>query len=105
MISLSTLAPLPNGCGILEKSDLLLYICSYSREDYPSDPNIVDWSYTQGTQLRDFTLKELADYYGRLVSWYTKGGFTDEYGVYHHSGYYYHIPYWFILKNTLLYSL
>ena len=25
-------------------------------------------------------MKEVADYYARLLSWYTKGGFTDEFG-------------------------
>ena len=47
---------------------------------YPGDPNQVVWNYTQGTELRDPTGKELGDYYARLVSWYTKGGFTDENG-------------------------
>ena len=36
---------------------------------YPSDPDQVDWSYEQGTQLRDPSMKEVADYYARLVSW------------------------------------
>lgn len=34
----------------------------------PVDPNQVDWEYTQGTELRDPTGKELGDYYNRLVS-------------------------------------
>ena len=50
---------------------------------YPSDPNQVVWSYTQGTEFRDPSLKEVSDYYARLVSWYTKGGFTDEFGKRH----------------------
>ena len=53
---------------------------------YPDDPNQVFWHYTQGTELRDPTGKELGDYFGRLVSWYTKGGFTDENGKKHESG-------------------
>jgi len=40
---------------------------------YPSDPNQVIWNYTQGTELRDPSGKELGDYYGRLVSWYVDG--------------------------------
>src|SRR5579862_5023354 len=32
---------------------------------YPADPNQVFWNYTQGTQLRDPTGKQLGDYYGR----------------------------------------
>jgi hypothetical protein len=67
---------------------------------YPEDPNQVFWKYTQGTELRDPTGKELADYFGRLVSWYTKGGFTDENGKRHESGYHYALPYWEILNEV-----
>jgi hypothetical protein len=67
---------------------------------YPDDPNQVFWKYTQGTELRDPTGKELGDYYGRLVSWYTKGGFTDENGKRHESGYHYRLPYWEILNEV-----
>ncbi|HEY1895679.1 MAG TPA: glycosyl hydrolase family 39 [Terracidiphilus sp.] len=66
---------------------------------YPSDPNQVFWHYTQGTELRDPTGKELGDYFGRLVSWYTKGGFTDENGKKHDSGYHYTFPYWEVLNE------
>jgi hypothetical protein len=66
---------------------------------YPADPNQVGWSYGGGTELRDSTMKELTDYYVRLVSWYTKGGFTDELGKYHKSGYHYEIPYWEVLNE------
>jgi len=34
---------------------------------YPTDPNQVVWNYTQGTELRDPSMKEVADYYARLV--------------------------------------
>ena len=44
------------------------------------------WDYEQGTELRDPSFKEVADYYARLLSWYTKGGFTDELGKRHESG-------------------
>lgn len=66
---------------------------------YPDDPNQVDWSYGGGQQLRDTTLKELTDYYVRLLSWYTKGGFTDELGKYHKSGHTYKIPFVEILNE------
>ncbi|HEY1686255.1 MAG TPA: hypothetical protein VGG19_15925 [Tepidisphaeraceae bacterium] len=66
---------------------------------YPADPNQVTWDYEQGTELRDPSMKEVADYYARLVSWYTDGGFTDENGKYHHSGYHYSIPYWEVLNE------
>jgi len=67
---------------------------------YPDDPNQVFWNYTQGTELRDPTGKELGGYFGRLVSWYTKGGFTDENGKQHTSGYHYTFPYWEILNEV-----
>lgn len=37
---------------------------------------------------------------GRLVSWYTKGGFTDEFGVFHKSGLYYNISHWEVLNEV-----
>jgi hypothetical protein len=66
---------------------------------YPDDPYGLGWDYNQGTQLRDTTMKELAGYFARLFSWYTKGGFTDELGVYHKSGHHYNIPYWEVLNE------
>jgi hypothetical protein len=68
--------------------------------EYPADPNQVFWNYTQGTELRDPSGKELGDYYGRLVSWYTKGGFIDENGKRHESGYHYNFPYWEVLNEV-----
>jgi hypothetical protein len=67
---------------------------------YPDDPNQVDWSYTQGNELRDPSMKELGDYYARLVSWYSAGGFTDELGQRHNSSFHYPIPYWEILNEV-----
>ncbi|MFZ0923728.1 MAG: hypothetical protein WA020_11755, partial [Candidatus Acidiferrales bacterium] len=67
---------------------------------YPDDPNKPVWDYEQGTELRDPTFKEVADYYARLLAWYTKGGFTDEYGKRHESGYHYAIPYWEVLNEV-----
>ena len=66
---------------------------------YPPDPDQVSWTYQQGTELRDPTLKELADYYARLAGWYTKGGFTDEYGKWHESGHHFKIDYWGVLNE------
>ena len=68
--------------------------------EYPQDPNAVTWNYTQGTELRDPSGKELGDYYGRLVSWYVNGGFTDEYGKRHESGHHFKIPYWEVLNEV-----
>ncbi|MGN6267556.1 MAG: glycosyl hydrolase family 39 [Ginsengibacter sp.] len=65
----------------------------------PSDPNQVFWPYNEGKELRDSSFKELTDYYVRLLSWYTKGGFTDELGKFHQSGHHYNFPYWEVLNE------
>ncbi len=66
---------------------------------YPSDPDQVVWDYEQGSELRDPTMKEVAGYYSRLLSWYTKGGFTDEAGKRYESGHRYSIPFWEVLNE------
>jgi hypothetical protein len=66
---------------------------------FPSDPDQVMWDYSQGTELRDPTLKELGDYYRRLASWYVKGGFTDELGKRHDSDHRFKIDYWEVLNE------
>ncbi len=67
---------------------------------WPANPNQVFWGYEQGTQLRDKSLKTLANYYARLVSWYTRGGFRDEYGHWHNSGFHYHFAWWEVLNEV-----
>lgn len=67
---------------------------------YPADPDKVDWNYTQGNEVRDPTNKEIGDYYARLVSWYVNGGFSDENGVRHESGYHYKLPWWEVLNEV-----
>jgi len=67
---------------------------------YPQDPDQVIWNYTQGTELRDPSMKELGDYYARLVSWYVNGGFTDELGRRHESGHHFKIDYWEVLNEV-----
>lgn len=42
----------------------------------------------------------MADYFARLASWYTQGGFTDEYGHWHASGYHYKVDYWEVLNEV-----
>jgi hypothetical protein len=66
---------------------------------YPADPDEPTWSYQQGVELRDPSLKELSDYFARLVAWYTQGGFEDEFGRYHESGHHYKIDYWEVLNE------
>jgi hypothetical protein len=68
--------------------------------EYPTDPDQVDWNYTQGTELRDPSMKELGDYYARLVSWYLNGGFTDEFGQRHESGHHFKVDYWEVLNES-----
>jgi hypothetical protein len=70
--------------------------------EYPDDPNQVTWSYTQGKELRDPTFQEPAGYYARLLSWYANGGFTDELGKRHDSGFHYKISHWEVLNELEL---
>lgn len=67
---------------------------------YPADPDQATWDYEQGTELVDPSMKQVADYYGRLVSWYTRGGFKDEYGHEHTSDHHYKIDYWEVLNEV-----
>ncbi len=67
---------------------------------YPKDPNQPYWNYTQGTVLNDPSGKQLGDYYRRLASWYVDGGFVDEDGVRHNSGYHYKIAIWEVLNEV-----
>lgn len=57
------------------------------------------WRYNQGAVLKDTTLKQVADYFERVFSWYTKGGFTDELGQFHKSDHHYHFSYWEVLNE------
>lgn len=67
---------------------------------YPDNPDQVTWTYERGTELRDPSRRELAGYYQRLVSWYTHGGFKDEYGKWHASGHHYKIDYWEVFNEV-----
>jgi hypothetical protein len=67
---------------------------------YPADPYKAVWDYTQGTELRDPSGRQLGDYYARLVGWYVNGGFTDENGLRHESGYHYKLPWWEVLNEV-----
>jgi hypothetical protein len=66
---------------------------------YPSDPEKLFYDYEQGTELRDPTYRQVADYYARVVSWYVNGGFTDELGKWHASGHHYKVDYWGVLNE------
>jgi hypothetical protein len=67
--------------------------------DYPADPDKLTWGYIKGKELRDASCEELAAYYKRVAEWYTQGGFTDELGQRHESGYHYTIPYWEVFNE------
>ena len=67
---------------------------------YPADPDGLTWTYEQGKDLRDPSRKELADYYARIASWYTAGGFTDEAGKRHDSGHHYKFDYWEVFNEV-----
>jgi Glycosyl hydrolases family 39 len=66
---------------------------------YPADPDEAVWKYTQRTEPRDPSFKEIAEYYARLLAWYTQGGFRDELGKRHESGHRYAISHWEVLNE------
>jgi hypothetical protein len=66
---------------------------------YPADPEAPVWNYTQGAELRDPSGQELAAYYARVVSWYTLGGFADEFGKRHESGHHYQVDWCEVLNE------
>ena len=84
---------------VLNFSTIPQWMWKSDKWDYPADPNQVTWDYTRGTEPRDPTFKEPAEYYGRLLSWYTKGGFTDEFGKKHESGHHYPVAFWEVLNE------
>ena len=84
---------------VLNFSTIPQWMWKSDKWDYPADPNQVTWDYTRGTEPRDPTFKQMADYYARLLSWYTKGGFTDELGKKHESGHHYPIAFWEVLNE------
>ena len=70
--------------------------------ELPSDPGVSFYPYTGGTRgdlLKDLTGQQFAEYQVRLYEWYAKGGFTDELGKFHKSGYHYKIDYWGVLNE------
>jgi glycosyl hydrolase family 39 (putative alpha-L-iduronidase) len=66
---------------------------------YPDDPDEVAFGYSKGTRLA-VAPSVVADYFRRLISWYTAGGFTDEYGAFHASPHHYPLPYWEVLNEA-----
>ena len=71
-------------------------------KDVPDDPAASFYPYTAGTDgklLKDPSGRQFAEYQARIYQWYTQGGFTDELGKYHKSGYHYKIDYWDVLNE------
>jgi hypothetical protein len=71
------------------------------KTEKPVDPLKAAWGYEQGTEL-SAGLQDLGDYCARLVSWYTQGGFKDEYGKWHESGHHFTFPYWEVMNEPEL---
>jgi hypothetical protein len=67
---------------------------------YPQDPTVPDYNYSVGNLLTDPSGKQVADYFTRVFSWFTQGGFTDENGVFHGSYHHYKFPFWQILNEV-----
>jgi len=74
--------------------------------DWMYKPNPAIAASTLGPLARVHTKRELAvkpqefaDYYARVVSWWEKGGFMDEFGKWHPSGHHFKIPYWEVLNE------
>jgi Glycosyl hydrolases family 39 len=45
------------------------------------------------------TPEQFGEYYARALSWWEKGGLTDEFGKWHESGHHFKIPYWEVLNE------
>ena len=69
------------------------------RVAYPDDPEATTWTYEQGGSLRDPSADEIGDFYGRVLAWYTDGGFVDEAGEARESGHFYNITTWEYLNE------
>ena len=70
--------------------------------ELPGDPGATFPQYIRGTKgdlLKDPSGKQYADYQVRIYQWYTQGGFVDEIGKVHKSGYHLKIDYWGILNE------
>lgn len=67
--------------------------------NFPANPDEVTWDYEQGQELRDPSLKEVADYYARVAAWYSHGGFTDELGRFHASLFHHNSALWEVLNE------
>ena len=70
-----------------------MYVGGMHLSDVPADPWVPTRGhkdYAQGSALIDPTCEQMARHVGRVVGWYTAGGFRDECGHWHESGLRYH---------------
>jgi hypothetical protein len=70
-----------------------MYVGGMKLGDVPVNPYVPTRGghkeYEQGGALVDTTCETMARHIGRIVGWYTLGGFEDECGHWHHSGFKY----------------
>lgn len=67
------------------------------------NPDVTDFGYVRGNALVDPTATQLANYYGRLLSYFMKGEMTDEQGVVHKndpSSTYPNMTYWEVFNEV-----
>ncbi len=71
-------------------------ICTGAGPDHCKSP-----AYEKGVAPASLNggLKALGDYYGRLLAWYTNGGFVDENGNRHDSSHHLNISVWEIFNG------
>jgi len=65
----------------------------------PTSPDEAMWNYEAGSDLRDPTGDEVAEYFARVAGWYSAGGFVDELGQRHNSTHHEPIAWWEVLNE------
>ena len=73
--------------------------CDATPAPLPASPDEADWAYESGARLCDPTGREAADYYARVASWYSNGGFRDERNLFHPSDHHDNIGWWEVLNE------
>lgn len=79
---------------VFQPGTIPAWMTSSAPPRYPEDPQAIDWEYGRDGKIGKSTIQQFADYQARLASWYMKGGFQDELGVWHPSGHAYRFAYW-----------
>ncbi len=84
---------------ILNFSTIPQWMVNAPQPTYHEDPNVAMWEYPKGADFLDKSYKQVAEYFGRIVKWYSNGGFTDELGKEHKSGHRYSFDAWEVLNE------